>query len=157
MLPPLASISRPPASPFGSSCNMYLKSAHFSPWPLPPLLGVLIVSSLDLTGVLSSADTPFHTIPLKQQKKLPSSCINQYPGCPFHLKENPNFLLRPKVSQITCPLSICSVSVLPFQECWSLVSWTRSLPGSLSSLSHGKIYLFHSVQFSSVALPLGTS
>ena len=37
--------------------------------PPPPLLEVFIVSGLDLIGDLSSADAPFHTIPLKVAKE----------------------------------------------------------------------------------------
>lgn len=141
--------------------NIIGKSFWFSLQSLPQIYPLLFIfpatpfGSFDclwfnLIGVFSLLmllSTPF---PLKQRKKLPFSCIRPYTGFPSHLKENPNCPLRPKVSQITYPLSIHSASVLPsstqlnkFQECLSFVSWTFSLPGSLSSLSHGKIRLFH--------------
>lgn len=66
-----------------------------------------------LIGVLSSTHAPFQTILLKVAKEIVISCIKSYTGFPFHLKKNPNFLLRPIVSQIMCPLSIFSTSVLP--------------------------------------------
>ena len=62
-------MNNPSASPSDSPSKGYHRSTHFSSQSPPPLLEVLIVSDLDLIGVLSSADAPFHTIPLNVAKE----------------------------------------------------------------------------------------